>query len=158
MGGLRAPQFRRLCRYWHGSVRRLPVLRAQNVPVPAGPWPDRPVETSGPQNGAALCPQPCTPLPCHRRRASQGCGNARWSGRSYLLPSVSEKDTRSCPFSSQRIGECTECQNVPSRVLGLGAKSGARTRGAFLWTRSGDAEIDNGSDEYLNWIETSVAQ
>ena len=34
--------------------------------------------------GAAACPPPCRRHPCHRHRSSQGCGSARWSGRSLI--------------------------------------------------------------------------
>src|SRR5215472_9326960 len=39
-------------------------------------------ETSARRSAQALCPQPCRPHPCRRRRVFRQCGSARWFGRS----------------------------------------------------------------------------
>jgi len=71
----------KLCRYWDGSGRRRPGLRAGSGSEPEDRGQLR-AKTSTQRNRAAECPRPCTQHPSRRRRASRRCGSARWSDRS----------------------------------------------------------------------------
>jgi len=62
------------------------------------------LRSSGPLGGRASDLRPCKPHPCRPRPASPGCGSARWSCRSRLMP-VGEMLGPAC-WQVNPVGRC----------------------------------------------------
>src|SRR5205823_10808581 len=71
------------CRCWDGLTPTPPAPLFENAQVLVGPSLHSLEGISAQQSDGAEYLLPCKQLPCLRRRVFPGCGNARWSGRSF---------------------------------------------------------------------------
>src|SRR5438477_8554421 len=102
MAGHPVRRCRRWCRCWGGRERRLPAPRVGSVRAPGCRGQTPPEETSKQRGGPAGYLRPCTRYPYRRRRASQGCGSAKWYGRGVIGNPAFGAHLRSWSEASQR--------------------------------------------------------